>query len=317
MGKFFFQCILFIAIVILCQVIIARYTAPRIPELALLDQYLSDKYQIIYVGDSAIRSTAKSDRDKSSIVEMLARIYPSGAIGDLSHGAYHLGIYEAFLKHIAKSPTKPRAVIVPINLRSFSPGWDMLPAYQFEREQFYFTAPSFATYFFKPLAILRAINLNKVTYAEYSRLPVYYGKEKVGIVSDFDNFQKYSATTTENIRNKFIFDYMYNLDKNHRKLKSLNAIVDIAARAGIKIYIYIHPVDFMAGEKYVGPDFTKQVAANTDTICFVLAGKGLPCINLALRLDSGYFNYESYPNEHLNEKGRKFIAEEVNRFFLK
>ena len=317
MKKFFLKCIFFTAIVIFCQVIIARYTLPRIPELALLDQYLRDKYQIIYIGDSAIRSTAKSDRDKSSIVEMLARIYPSGAIGDLSHGAYHLGIYEAFLKHIAKSSIKPRAVILPINLRSFSPGWDMLPAYQFEREQFYFTAPSFVTYFFKPLAILRAINLNTVTDAEYMQLPVYYGKEKVGKVSDFDNFQKYSATSTENIRNKFIFDYMYSLDKNHRKLKSLNIIVDTATQAGIKVYIYIHPIDFRAGEKYIGPDFVRQVTANTDTICLVLMEKALPCVNLALQLDSGYFNYESYPNEHLNEKGRKFIAEEVNRFFLK
>lgn len=316
MKKLFYQFIIFITIIVLGQVIVARYMTAQIPEIALLDKYLRDETQIIYFGSSDIKHAPLKDTDRSSIVEMLSKINPAYTIGDISQNAYYLGIFEALFKHISKSPIKPKAVVIPISLMSFSPGWDKFPGLQFEREQFYFTKPPLIAYFFRPLTIMRAINTNEVIFSEYQQLPVYYGKEKIGIVSDFDN-PKYRTTTTENISNKFIFLYMGSLDKNHRKLKSLDNIIDLADKAGIKLYVYINPIDFKNGERYVGPDFVKQTTANTETICSILKEKNLPCLNLAFSLDSSYFDYSIYPGEHFNEKGRKFIAEQVNRFFPK
>lgn len=280
----------------------------------MLDKYSRNKTQIIYFGDSTIKYAGPNDNDKSSIVEMLSKINPAYTIGDISHGGNWLKIDEELFKYMVKSPNKPEAVILPINLHSFSVG-NMGPGYQFEKEIFYLKMPLLITYFYKPLAIFHAININTVAYSDYARLPVYYGEEKIGAAGDFDNPGIY-APTTENIRKLYVFTFMQNLNKNHPYLKFLENIIDSAGKADIKLYVYLTPINFEEGAKYVGPDFIKQTVANAKTICSVLEEKSLPCLNLALSLNSGYFASPIYPNEHVNERGRKFIAGQITKFFL-
>lgn len=315
LKKFFYQTIIFIALVVIGQIIVARYITPYYPERLLLDKYSRDKIQIIYFGDSVIKYDGPDDKDKSSVVEMLSKINPAYTIGDISNGGNWLKIDWELFKYILKSINRPEAVILPINLHSFSVG-NRGPAFQFEKEIFYLKTPLLVTYFYKPIAIFRAININTVTYSDYAKLPVYYGKEKIGVAEDFDNPSIYSPTT-ENIRKLYVFTFMQNLDKNHPYLKFLENIIDSADKAGIKLYIYLTPINFEEGVKYVGPDFIKQAAANAKTVCSFVKEKNLPCLNLAFSLNSGYFASPIYPNEHVNEKGRKFIAEQINKFFLK
>ena len=176
--------------------------------------------------------------------------------------------------------------------------------------------PRFVTYFYKPLAIFKAININTVAYSDYAQLPVYYGKEKIGVAGDFDNPFVYSPDV-ESVRKLYVFTFMQNLDKNHEQFKLLNNIIDLAGETGIKLYIYLTPINFEEGARYVGPDFIKQTTANAEVVCSVIKEKNLPCLNLAFSLNSGYFVKPFYVNEHVNEKGRKFIAEQINEFYLK
>ena len=107
------------------------------------------------------------------------------------------------------------------------------------------------------------------------------------------------------------------MDKNHEQFKLLNNIIDLAGETGIKLYIYLTPINFEEGARYVGPDFIKQTTTNAEVVCSVIKEKNLSCLNLAFSLNSGYFASPIYPNEHLDEKGRKFIAEQINKFYLK
>ena len=314
MKKFFYQLVIFIILVIIGQTIVARYITPYYPERLLLDKYSRDKTRIIYFGDSVIKYAGPDDKDKSTIAEMLSRINPTTTIGDISHGGYYLKIDEEVFKYILKSPNKPEAIILPINLHSFSPGVKG-PGYQFEKEIFYLRMPRLVTYFYKPLAIFKAININTVKYSDYSQLPVYYGKEKIGVAGDFDNPYVYSSDT-ESVRKLYVFTFMQDIDKSHEQLKSLNNIIDLANKSDIKSYVYLTPINFDEGVKYVGLDFIKQTTANAEVVCSVLKEKNIPCLNLAFSLDSGYFASPIYPNEHVNEKGRKFIAEQITKFFL-
>ncbi len=312
--KFFFQLITFIVLIVIGQAVVAIFITPYYPERLLLDKYSREKRQIIYFGDSVIKYAGSDDKDKSSVVEMLSKINPAYTIGDISHGGYYLKIDEAVFKYILKSPNKPEAVILPINLHSFSPGVKG-PGYQFEKEIFYLKMPRLVTYFYKPLAILKAININTVKYSEYSQTPVYYGKEKIGVAGDFDNPSVYSPDT-ESVRKLYVFTFMQSLDKGHEQLKMLNDIIDLAGKAKVKLYVYLTPINFEEGTKYVGSDFIKQTTANAEVICLVLKEKNLPCLNLAFSLNSNNFASPIYPNEHVNEKGRKFIAEQITKFFL-
>jgi len=104
---------------------------------------------------------------------------------------------------------------------------------------------------------------------------------------------------------------MYDLSEDHRFIRSLKKIIEIADKTNIKLYVYITPIDFEGGTKYVGSDFAEQTKNNTKKICAILEINNLPCLNLAFDLDSGYFDFDEFPNEHLNEQGRKYVADKL------
>lgn len=317
MSKFLQKSVIFLSIIIGLQILIAVIEVP-IPLISSLNSLLKEKPQIVYLGDSVIQHVADYDKDQSSIAEILRRLEKTQSIGDGSSSAHHLGIYEAVISYIANFESKPEAVILPINLGSFSPQWDQRPEYQFEKEMFALTNHSrLITSFYRPLAIFRAINVNTIPDSEFYQTPVFYRDQMVGTVSDFENPQKFKKVTPENLRAKYIYNYMYQLDSGHRKLKSLEKILATAANSGIRLFVYITPIDYEGGTKYVGPDFNDQVGFNAKTACSIVAAEKLPCLNLAFALESEYFDHPEYPNEHLNERGRAVVAQKLYNFFLK
>ena len=316
MKKLFYSTIGFVIIVLVAQILIGRYLMTPIPEMALIKTDLEEKYQVIYFGDSVLYTVAPTDTDKSTIPQMLSKILPGESIANFSHGAYHLGIYDSYVKYIARSSDKPQAIIVPINLAEFSPGWDMQPGYQFDEENFDLTTDiPFASYFFRPLAIFQAIHA--VTNDQFMSTPVYRGTTRIGTVADFIRPPIDPVDVPRYMGNQFVFDYMYNLEPNQRKLLSLEDLIQRAQKAGIAVDIYITPIDYQNGIKYAGPDFLPQVKANTELICTIVKTYNIPCLNLAFTLPSSVFNYPVYPNEHLKQQGRMFVATQVAETFFK
>ncbi|MEK7608028.1 MAG: hypothetical protein AAB495_00390 [Patescibacteria group bacterium] len=316
MKNFFLKFLAGIVALILLQVLIARYLTP-LPEITLINKNLADGARVLFFGDSAVWHHSIGDKDPATLPEMLER--ETGIrVGNQGHPAYHLGVYAAEVDYLAHASVKPDAVVIPIQLRSFSPEWDMRPVNQFEKELFFLTDRTrFISYFYKPLAILRAINVNTVSYTQFLETPVYSGDTKVGTVNDFEALNKNKAATFDNIKGDFVYKYMYRLQPNHRKLAALDRLLATAKDAGIKTYIYIAPIDYETGEKYVGKEFTATAKANADYICELLKERGAPCLNLALGLPSKAFDYPSYPNEHMNELGRKYVVSELVKFYFK
>ena len=315
MKSFFLKLIAFVALVLAAQVVIARYIEPD-PLVSSLNGYLRDRTQILFFGDSSVLPTGGSSDNQSSIIELFQTANPAYKLGDLAHPAYHSGIYEAVLDYISRAPSKPQAIIFPVQLRSFSPEWDMRPVNQFEKEIFLLKdRTSFISYFYTPLAILRAIDVNSVSYTEFLKTPVYYGQKQAGIVEDFEAVDKNKPATEENIRDDYVYKYMFKLDRNQRKMKSLESLLDLADKAGTKIYVYISPIDYETGTKFIGNDFVEQVAYNANLVCSVLEDKKMPCLDLTLSLTRDYFDYPAYPSEHLTAQGKRFVADRINAFF--
>jgi hypothetical protein len=72
----------------------------------------------------------------------------------------------------------------------------------------------------------------------------------VGRVKDFDNKEEYEFVTEPHMKNQILFDYMYRIPPNHRKLKSIQNIIRLAEKNNIKILFYISPADVEFMEKY-------------------------------------------------------------------
>jgi hypothetical protein len=106
---------------------------------------------------------------------------------------------------------------------------------------------------------------------------------------------------------------MYSLKKEHRKFKSMLNVVDILHKHNIMILFYITPIDYQAIEKFVGNQSRKILLENIRTIKSSLLEKNIKVIDLAFELGTKSFTYGFYPNEHLKEKGRKFVAQQLSK----
>jgi hypothetical protein len=222
-----------------------------------------------------------------------------------------MDIYLAFCRYIARSPNRPDTVIIPVNMRSFSPGWDRRSDWQFEEERFFLNYPLLRA-FFKPLAIFKVVSTNEITPEQYNQTPVYCDQQLVGTVREFDFMPTDpNAVTDEDIRKKFIFQYMYPLRPEHRKLRAMMDIVEVLDSAGVRLVLYITPLDMETGRKHLPERFPSRVGANIELVKSLLRDRNVEPLDLSRSVSAGNFSWTVYPNEHLDQHGRLFVADSL------
>ncbi|MEM7333966.1 MAG: hypothetical protein AAF490_17915 [Chloroflexota bacterium] len=282
----------------------------RIPTIELLDSWLAAETAVIYFGDSSLTNVSPLDENKDPIHIMLQDSVAQ-SVGGVPHSAYHLGLYAEFAHYIAAQETQPDVVIVPINLRSFSPIWDIGPSFQFDKETLYLREnnPLWLKAFYTPLSIFRWYTPS-VSHQEYVDTAVYDGTEQVGTVREFNDILT-SGVTAESREASLIYSYMAQIPPDHRKLKAMIELVDTYQSHNIDVILYITPIDYQFGESLLGERFTVQVENNTVVISQLLADKDVQLLDLTFALESEFFNWDKYPNEHLTEHGRSFIADQL------
>jgi hypothetical protein len=113
---------------------------------------------------------------------------------------------------------------------------------------------------------------------------------------------------------------MFSVDKNHRKVKSLLEAIDTLQESGIKAVFYITPIDYQTGKQYLGDRFSERLAENVRFIKSLFSGQGYAVLDFSMSLESqcfiwGWKSQETfvYPNEHLKESGRSFVAAQLSR----
>ncbi|MCX6580823.1 MAG: hypothetical protein NT166_11655 [Candidatus Aminicenantes bacterium] len=287
----------------------------RFDQFTLLNHYLREKADIIYLGDSSIYAEGKDDSDHRTIAAMLRDMSPQYTLGSVTHAAYHIDIYLEFCKYIVREGYRPPVIIIPINMRSFSPDWDRRPHYQYEIQKIVLKGgflKSILLAFYKPLRMFK-YNFFTISQQEFMDSPVFYGHRQVGVVKDFNN-SSYSKYSDKNMKNQLIFAYMYGLSSLQRRRK-LDALVETARllkKNSIKCIFYITPIDWETGEKYLPGEFLKQLQQNTRLIVSLLSAEGVEILDISTALPAQFFYWHLYPNEHMNQRGRMYVAEQLS-----
>jgi len=299
MKEFIFKTALFCVIgAIISSTFIYNVQKFRFTTFRLLKKSLKDNSSVILFGSSVNDHKAKNDTDRRSIAEMLDSLLPEKSVVGISHGAYHSEIYLEFVRYIIKNSDYDPIVIIPINLRYFSPEWDLRPEYQFIKERYLingFPYFHFANWKYK-----------EILPDEFNNSPVYYGNKPMGKVLDYLHEKKADVNSVK--VKGFIFHYMQPLKKNNQKLEALKEICKISEGHNIKILMYITPIDYASAKQYEIDGFHQQQYANVNTIKSVLAEYAIELIDLSMALNHSYFDYGRMPNEHLNMNGRLFVA---------
>jgi len=289
-----------IAALIFCSAYVQMKINPN-KELEKLKKALPNA-DVVMFGSSVNWWTAEEDTDKRKISEMLDSLLPNEKVIDISHGAYHSEVYLEFVKFISKNKAEKPAIIVPINLRYFSPKWDLRPQYQFIKERYEIAGIPY---------LINFKNYKKISKDEYLSHPVYLHEKQIGNIENFK--RKNQQDENETMCNGFILHYLQLLHSNHKKLTALKDIVEICNKHEIDLLMYIIPIDIMKAERLNINTFKRTVLENISVIKNSLKEESVEVLDLSFYLKSENFNYNLMPNEHLNMYGRKKIAERIKQ----
>src|SRR5207248_2554292 len=90
------------------------------------------KIGVLFLGDSVSERVSRDERKAEPLVTMFAKnLRESAGVQAVTHSGLHAEVFLAILRATQALGGKPRVLVMPINLRSFSPQWWYAPEYQF------------------------------------------------------------------------------------------------------------------------------------------------------------------------------------------
>lgn len=317
MHRFFIKLLLLLFLFLAAQTVVAYFYPAAIPEPVTRFQTLLDEgMDILYFGDSTLWHPTGTQTTASMLQELL----PARRVSELSHAAYGMDIYQSYINYMLRQDVRPALVIIPINMRSFSPEWDRRPGYQFTREKRVLAMGIPLTRLFgRPLGLFGGYD-PVITQNEFLHSTVYAGDVPIGAVQDFEGsvgaspldegggeqFVYYQDLPDEaDYQRLLTYYYMEQVSPAHRKLQAMLDIAQALRAAQIEIIFYVTPVNVELGDVYIGESFRQQFAANVAVVKDELATQGVALIDLSFDLAAYFFS----DTEHLRQPGKRYIAE--------
>ncbi|WP_216907215.1 hypothetical protein [Synechococcus sp. CCY 0621] len=285
----------------------------------LLELFSSEETapNVLYLGDSVVERTSKHDSDARTLGKMLADcLHDKLSVASISGSAYHMQVFLGFVQILSTLRLQPKMLVLPINLRSFSPQWDLNPLWRLEPE-----IAAIKSYLAEPhrgSPVLEKADQNKLVDAidSYANRVVEYPLSEFSQIGQFREViaSNPQDETEKNCRWRhiYIFHYTHPLDCSHPKLGVLTEIINQLADMGIKILLYITPINYCAGLRHVGSEFEAIVRENirviTNCIDQHTSLDSTRLLDYSTLLTSDYFFHDNDPTEHLNQAGRSALA---------
>jgi hypothetical protein len=234
----------------------------------------------------------------------------------ISHSAYHLGVFSSLLSVLEQTRHRPKVVMFPINLRSFSPQWHLNPQWQFNEEiaaiDRYRRGPS------RGIPRVRERIVPRSEWDVFDATEVDYPATELRRIGQFReviaSFPKDEVAVNARRREILIFHYMHRLANDHPRLAILNSILERLAQLGCAVVCYVTPLNHVAGTRYVGASFLDEVRSNVELVSRVVRrheSSTSRFLDFSQLLDCKYFFSPHDAAEHLNEQGRRRLAERL------
>ena len=301
MTRFIIKTFLFVlAGLIFGYFLFLKVTEIKNPYITTLKDSLkrNSSTEILNLGSSVDLHSDSLDTDQSTISSRIQN-KTSKIVTPISRGANNNRLHEMFVELISKenNNTHLKYIIIPINLRSYSPEWNLRPQYRFKNLSIYF-------------------DWKKLFLNDENKNSIYnYNVKFEGNYYNLKNQKK-------SLKNDFIYKYLYGFNDENLTLASLKNIVE--TKLIIKKIFYITPIDVDTGNRLI-KDFSFYLNKNIDTIKSVL--KNEIYLDLSHQLRSKHFSYPTYGlnkaneeigfvNEHLNEKGREYLSDTISNYIL-
>jgi hypothetical protein len=225
-----------------------------------------------------------------------------------SQGSLSLHIYEAFIEYISNQKQQPKYIIIPINLRSFTPSWDWRPEYQFNPEKIYLK-DNFFSILYRPLSVFK-FNYDTITYQKFYEQPIKLGNKIIGYNKD--------TLIAKTQKDRFIYYYMADIEASNRNTIALQSILS-NKNLKSKLILYFNAIDVYEGERYLPNQFTKEIQKNKLFLASIISKypDRASYIDFIDSIPHKYFDYQDEPNEHLNQTGKMYVAQKLKQEILR
>ena len=311
----------FIVLLVLVQGGISLLFPASLPaEIVQFERYLAEGVDVLCLGDSTLILPV----GEVTTGEILQELLPDRRVEQVAHPAYGLNLFSDYTAYMDRQGGAPQTLVLPVNIRSFSPAWDMRPAYQFEKEsKILALGLPWARLLLRPLEVFGYFRPSISQY-EFLDTPVYDGDVMVGQVRDFEMlapgevlsedaenaYREVELEDEETAQAVLTYHYLFDLEPDHRKLDAMVEVAELAAERGVQVIFYISPVNVEQGERFLGDSFSEGVADNIRVVQSRLDAVSLDrvtLLNLAFDLPA----YDLTDMEHLTETGKEYVAEQV------
>jgi acetyl esterase/lipase len=307
-------------VLVILQLTVSSLFPADIPQEVLqLQEYLDAQADIVYLGDSTLTFPV----GEVTLGEIVQEMLPEHKVGEIAHPAYNLDLYLHYVHSILKSAHRPQVIVVPVNMRSFSPEWDLRPEYQFEKVKKTLTMGLFASRVFgRPLEIF-GFYRPSISRETFLGATIYLGDEPVGTVRDFEGALEQDAATAgqgdagfvyhdalpsaedkEALRQALIYRYMARLKTDQRQLRAMLEIAELGRDSDVEILFYITPINHQQGQRFLGESFVETLDQNAALVKSLVDGREAMVLDMSTDLEAFAF----VDMEHLRETGKEYVA---------
>ena len=287
------------------------------PVKRLLDAYENPAPPpVLVLGDSVMERVSWHDEDTRTLGGMIADACHPIRVCVAARRSYHPVLFRALLDLLARLPGRPAQIVLPVNLRCFSPQWNLNPIWQFEEEQRRIRGlPSDRAAAFSPLKALAPEDLPG-PWTEFQALPLDMPCLDSRNMGEFYRLSKKQRIEGEEGRPRtaelFRVHYQYTLDDGHRQLRALAGIRDAAAALGSRLLVYLTPVNHRSGTLHAGAPWEQTLLSHAAKVRQIFEGHpGVDFLDWSRRFGPEAFFHANDPTEHLAEAARKDLSSEL------
>jgi hypothetical protein len=266
------------------------------------------------LGDSTINPRRSDDPQAVSTAFLLAQLVPDYDVAEFAHWGYSLIDFDAYVRFFFERGSHSSYLIVPINLRSFSPTWDRSPGLQFERERLFARRDSYwFRAFFRPMATFGVFTLNQQSQEAYRATPYFDGTTPIGTLGDLPHLSYVPddpaiiAMTTRAL-------YAGAISPQHRLFDALRNIIRTCHASRTNLVLYITPVDYTTGDVHLHGTFSNRLRDRVNVVVQVVSEEGATALDLTRAFGPEmFYKGNHYVEDHLVEEGRRRLAETLAR----
>jgi len=320
MKKFSLQILIIVGLALILDSFIFLCVREKLPMLyypephrfgQLLGALERNSADIVFLGDSVLTTSADNE-DPAGIQDYLQKDFPELKVYTLNHSGFRPPEYLELCRFMASYKHKPKIVIIPINLCTFSysllgdqPEMQELRAY-LRNDYTYFV-------FYRPLLLFKSDIFSRIQEQDMNNAAFYFYNTKLGTYKDYLDIVK-MTDKKERIIKGLSFQFHYQLDNQYPFVKDLMECAKVLKAHDIKPVFLILPSPYGYVQEYLSQDYMQLVDRNISFLDSLFQNQGDPFLDLSHSLPKESFLWEYYPNAHLKHEGRAMVALKLGQY---